>query len=79
VGRPARRTGDAPEDAPRFDPTAVERSYAVYRARRRAEARAARARRSGRIRFVTVMLVLLGLCVYLGVVVWHEIQRLFGL
>jgi hypothetical protein len=79
VAEPARRTVDPAENVPGFDPTAVERSYAAYRARRLADARAKRARRAARLRFAMVMLVLLGLCIYLALVVWHEIQRLFGL
>lgn len=70
---------DAAEDVPEHDPTAVERAYAAHRARRRALIRRKRARRYARVRFFVVIALLLGLCVYLGVTVWREVERLFGL
>jgi cell division septal protein FtsQ len=70
---------EAADDAPPHDPTAVERAYAAHRARRRAQLRQARARRYARVRFFVVIAVLLGLCIYLTLTVWQEIERLFGL
>ena len=73
-----RDAGDG-QEVPAYDPTAVERAYIAHRAQREARLRRTRARRNGRIRFLAVMAVLLGLAIYLAVTVWHEIQHLFGL
>ena len=70
---------EAPTRAPTYDPTAVERAYVLHRVRRHARVRRTRARRSARVRFFVVLLVLFALSVYIALVVWHEIERLFGL
>jgi hypothetical protein len=78
MAEPARRT-EAPTSVPSYDPTAVERAYVLHRARRHARVRRTRARRSARVRFFVVLLLLFALSVYIALVVWHEIERLFGL
>jgi hypothetical protein len=78
VAEPARRV-EAPPSVPTYDPTAVERAYVLYRARRDARVRRTRARRTARLRFFLVLAVLLALSVYIALAVWHEIQRMFGL
>jgi hypothetical protein len=78
VAEPARRR-KRQENVPTYDPAAVERAYAAHRAKRDARIRRRRARRYGRIRFFVVILLLLGLCVFLAVIAWREIERLFGL
>jgi hypothetical protein len=62
-----------------YDPDAVQRRYAAERARRNERIRRVRARRYARLRFFVVLVALLALSGYLGVMLWREIQRLFGL
>ena len=68
-----------PEDVPVYDPTAVGRAYHAHRVRRRVRGERARARRWAAVRFFLVMALLLALTVFLGVTIWREIERLFGL
>jgi hypothetical protein len=68
-----------PEEAPLADTYAVEREYRRRRAKRRALEQRARERRRANIRFWVFVAVVAGLSVYLGLLFWHEIQRLFGL
>jgi hypothetical protein len=70
------RAGD---DAPEFDPVAVDRAYLQERARRRARIERSRAKRRAAIRFWLVLLALLALGVLLTLTTWREIERLFGL
>jgi fatty acid desaturase len=74
----AREDRPAAEPAP-FDPHAVQRAYRLERARRRARDERTRARRLAAVRFAVFLLALLALSVFLGLTVWEEIQRLFGL
>jgi hypothetical protein len=78
MAEPARRP-DAVEDPPAYDPTAVDRAYRFHRARRRAREDRVRERGLASARFWTVLLVLLVLTAYLSVVVWRQIEQLFGL
>jgi hypothetical protein len=78
MAEPARRA-DAVEDPPTYDPGAVDRAYRLHRARRRAREDRVRERGLARLRFWTVLLVLFVLTAYLSVVVWHQIEQLFGL
>jgi hypothetical protein len=75
---PVRRPG-AVEDPPTYDPTAIDRAYRFHRARRRAREERVRERGLARLRFWTVLLVLLVLTAYLSVVIWRQIEQLFGL
>jgi hypothetical protein len=78
MAEPARRH-DAVEDPPPIDPTAIDRAYRFHRARRRAREERARERGLARLRFWAVLLVLLVLAAYLSLVVWRQIEQLFGL
>jgi hypothetical protein len=78
MAEPARRR-DAVEDPPPIDPSAIDRAYRFHRARRRAREERVRERGLARLRFWAVLLALLVLTAYLSLVVWHQIERLFGL
>ncbi len=78
MAEPARRR-DAVEDPPPVDPSAVDRAYRIHRARRRAREERVRERSLARIRFWAVLLTLLVVTAYLGLVVWRQIEQLFGL
>jgi hypothetical protein len=78
MAEPATRppTGD---DAPPFDPIAVDRAYLQERARRRARIERSRARRRASLRFWLVMVGLLVASVLISLTIWREIEQLFGL
>ena len=78
MAEPATRPS-AGDDAPPFDPIAVDRAYLQERARRRARIERSRARRRASLRFWLVLLALLAASVLLSLTIWHEIERLFGL
>jgi Tfp pilus assembly protein PilN len=75
MAEPARRQADAPD----VDPAAVDRAYRYHRERRRAKVRHTRARKRAQLRFWVVLLLLTGLAIYLMLLVWSQIERLFGL
>ena len=78
MAEPARRR-DAVEDPPPIDPVAIERAYRIHRARRRAREERVRERSHARVRFWAVLLMLLVLAGYLALVVWRQVEQLFGL
>lgn len=78
MAEPATRSR-AGEDAPPFDPVAVDRAYLQERARRRARIEHSRERRRAAIRFWVVVLGLLAVTVLLTLTTWREVERLFGL
>jgi hypothetical protein len=78
MAEPATRT-PAGDDAPPFDPVAVDRAYLQERARRRARIEHARERRRAALRFWAVLLALVAVSLLLTLTVWREIERLFGL
>jgi predicted nucleic acid-binding Zn ribbon protein len=78
MAEPATRPS-AGDDAPPFDPIAVDRAYLHERARRRARMERSRERRRAGLRFWLVLLALLAASVLLSLTIWHEIERLFGL
>ena len=78
MAEPATRP-PAGDDAPPFDPLAVDRAYLQERARRRARIERSRARRRASLRFWLVLLGLLAVSVLLTLTIWREIERLFGL
>jgi hypothetical protein len=78
VAQPATRP-ELPDGELPIDPTAIERRYHLERARRRARERRKLETSLARTRFYAVMLVLGAGAIALLVLVWHEIQRLFGL
>jgi hypothetical protein len=66
-------------DAPPVDPTAVERAYRFYRAKRVARTEHRRATRIARARFWAILGLLMLACLVVAVTVWGEVTRLFGL
>jgi hypothetical protein len=69
----------APPDAPVYDPGAVRREYLRQRAKREHRDRRSRERRAANIRFFVIVVALLVPSVYLGILFWHQVQKLFGL
>jgi len=78
MAEPARRP-DAVDEPPLPDPIAVERAYRFHQTRRRIRQQRKQERALARLRFLAVTLALLVLTAYLSLVVWHQIERLFGL
>jgi hypothetical protein len=78
MAEPARRH-EAADEAPPYDPRAIQRAMLEQRARREARLARKRARRYAQIRFFLVILTLLGGAIAIGAFVWLEIQKLFGL
>lgn len=78
MAEPAQRSLLAEEQEPPVDPGAVRSAYSYHRARRRAIIEQRRRRRRARIRFWFVLAILTGASVYLAIVVWQQIQSLFG-
>jgi hypothetical protein len=78
MAEPARREVPA-EDVPEYDPRSLHRRLAFERAKREARIARRRGRKHAGLRFFTVIVVLLGLSGFLAYVVWHEIERLFGI
>jgi hypothetical protein len=62
-----------------LDPTAIARSYRRQRLRRRALEDRARERQLARLRFWLALTIVIGASIGLGIVIWNQIQRLFGL
>jgi hypothetical protein len=78
MAQPARPISDL-HDAPPADPAPdVDRAYHLHRARRRARIEHRRQRRRARLRFWIFLLVLLAGAITLAVVIWREVQNLFG-
>jgi hypothetical protein len=78
MARQAQRVVAPPEEPP-VDPTAIDRAYRLHRARRRARVERRREHARARLRFLAATLVLIALAVTLLLVLWHEVQSLFGL
>jgi hypothetical protein len=66
-------------EAPPVDPNAVDRAYHFYRARRHAKIEHRRATRMAHARFWAFLAILILAVLVLGVTVWGEITKLFGL
>lgn len=77
MAQPARRLD--PDDALQLDPAAIQQAYRLHRARRRAHRERAREVNRARLRFWVVLAVLIAFSIWLSIVVWHQIERLFGL
>ena len=77
MAQPARRLD--PEHALQLDPGAVQQAYRVHRARRRAHREREKELRRARSRFWIVLIGLVVVSGWLTVVVWRQIERLFGL
>jgi hypothetical protein len=78
MAQPARRP-ELVDDALELDPAAVQRAYQLHRARRRVHRRRRRETKRAKLRFWIVLFVLVAASVYLSLVIWHQIQRTFGL
>jgi hypothetical protein len=78
MAEPAQRRRPRAE-APPLDPSAVDRAYRFYRARRHAKIEHRRATRMARWRFWAFLGLLVLACLVLAVTVWNEITKLFGL
>ena len=79
MAEPARRRSPVEERPPRVDPATVQSAFSYHRARRKSLIEHRRQRRRARIRFWVVLAVLATASVYLAIVAWHQVQRLFGL
>jgi hypothetical protein len=77
MAEPARRP-DAADAPPSFDPTAVERRYRFHRTRRRIRQQRRQERALARLRFLAVSLSLLVASAYVSLIVWRQVERLFG-
>jgi type VI protein secretion system component VasF len=76
MAQPARN----PEpEAPVTDPETLERAYRLHQAKRRARVERERERRRAQLRFWVVLLLLVALMVTFAVLVWHQVQHLFGI
>jgi len=65
---------------PPVDPSdAIRSAYRFHRAKRRARVEQRRQTRRAGMRFYVTLVALVFVIVVLGLTVWHEIQKLFGL
>jgi type VI protein secretion system component VasF len=78
MAQPARRP-ELVDEALELDPAAVQRAYQLHRARRRVHRNRRRNAKRAKLRFWVVLFVLVAASVYLSLVIWHQIQRTFGL
>jgi hypothetical protein len=78
MAEPARRP-DAAEEPPLPDRTAIESRYRFHKKRRRMRQERKQERALARLRFFAVLLALLVAAAYLSLVVWRQVERLFGL
>jgi hypothetical protein len=62
-----------------LDPTAVQRNYRRQRVKRRVREDRAREKNLARLRFWLALTAVLATSIGLTVVIWNQIQRLFGL
>ena len=69
------RSHRARAEAPPLDPTAIDRAYRFYRARRHAKLEHRRAMRSAHARFWVVLGLLLLACLVVAVTVWGEATK----
>jgi hypothetical protein len=78
MAQPARRP-EMVDEALELDPAAVQRAYQLHRARRRVYRNRRRETKRAKLRYWIVLLALVAASVYLSLVIWHQIQRTFGL
>ncbi len=62
-----------------LDPTAIPRNYRRHRIKRRAREDRAREKTLAALRFWLVLVAVLCVSIGLAVVIWNQIQQLFGL
>ena len=67
------------DDAPPLDPGAIEHSYRIHRARRRARLEHGRERKRASRRYWLVLALVLASAGFLALRTLDEVQRLFGL
>ncbi|MCY7303407.1 MAG: hypothetical protein LH654_10345 [Thermoleophilia bacterium] len=76
----ARQTREAPsDDIPVVDHEAVRDTVRLHRARRKARIEHRKRTKRAGLRFWVVLVLLLVASVVLSVIIWSEIQNLFGL
>lgn len=78
MAQPAPRP-EVVDEALQLDPHAVQRAYQLHRARRRAHRHREQESKRANLRFWLVLLGLVALSIYLTTVIWHQIERTFGL
>ena len=78
MAQPARRP-ELVDEGLELDPVAVQRAYQLHRARRRAHRQRRRETKRANVRFWIVMFALAAAIIYLSIIVWHQIERTFGL
>jgi hypothetical protein len=78
MAQPARHP-EVVDEALELDPAAVQRAYQLHRARRRAHRNHRKETKRAKLRFWVVLLGLVAISVYLSIVIWHQIERTFGL
>jgi hypothetical protein len=78
MAQPA-RLPEVVDEALQLDPVAVQRAYQLHRARRRAHRHRRQETKRAKLRFWFVLLGLVALSVYLSIIIWHQIERTFGL
>ena len=62
-----------------LDPTAIQRNYRRQRIKRRARQDRARERNLARLRFWLALTAVVATSIGLAIVIWNQIQQLFGL
>ncbi len=62
-----------------LDPTAIQRNYRRQRIKRRVREERARERNLARLRFWLALTAVVATSIGLAIVIWNQIQRLFGL
>ena len=62
-----------------LDPTAAQRNYRRQRIKRRVREERTRERRLARLRFWLALTAVIATSIGLSIVIWNQIQRLFGL
>jgi hypothetical protein len=62
-----------------LDPTAIPRNYRRERIRRRAREDRARERQHARLRFWLALTTVVATSIGLAIVIWNQVERLFGL
>jgi hypothetical protein len=67
------------EEEELLDPTAIQREYRRQRIRRRAQEDRAREKALASLRFWLVVTLVLATSIGLAIVIWNQIERLFGL
>jgi hypothetical protein len=77
VALPERKRVEVEDDL--LDPTAVQRNYRRERVRRRAREERARERSLARLRFWLAVITVIATSIALAIVIWNQVQQLFGL